>query len=495
MLNRILEQQNSSNKLLRYLQDTAIDYINNIGSETLTETSNLRKQIKYSIKGYKLNPTKTFLSIVTGLKTAANIGFYFKIKKTISCSCSAFYGKKLEILGLFHINCSEFLLKHKSDPMPNLYQSVEIPFKSDFNPDLLCPDRSCPGSTQEEKVELDTEPKSFIISLIWESDPDSIEILKILSALRPTINFNSILDSKKTKNFSFKGLVLQQASGEFVYCTSGPDSEFFIIQEKKYLKVAGGTWLDAVYNLAVYGFKPLLVLYCKSKQVLEEFMQIDELETLEMAVAQQTGKFSDWVCLCCDAENLAESENCRRCGIGRQSKVKQWECKCGFTNKAFTTICSFCHSFRFEYNTGKCGICKQNKVGKECVYCNRFKCGIVFCMNEVVFGQFMVHMKCGQACSGYCETCNERLNKYNCICFLCHDICGLCQVCKIMHIKNRCPATIQFNCNICYESLHLDQAMCKYCRLQLFELTCVYCKSNIDEASVCSKCLNSFNSE
>lgn len=496
MLNKIIEQKPSSNKILQFLQEVALDYINNIGSENLTQTSNLRKQVKLSVQGQKLNPTKTFYSIIKGVQKTVNLGFYFKIKKIISCSCSAFYGKKLDCLGSFTINCSNFLEKNKSRTIHELYQTLEIPFKPEFITKLVCPDPSCEGKITEETIEFDSIPLNFTLNLTWESDPEPLEILKILTSLKLFINSSQLINSKKNKNFIFKGLILQNTSKEYVYCTTGPDSEFYIIDKNKYLKVAGGTWINAVYNLSVHGFKPVIVQYTKTKQDSADFMEINELEALEMAVAQQTGEFNDWICLCCDTENSPESETCEKCKMTKQSKIKDWECKCSYTNKAFTTICSFCQSFRFNYNTGKCGVCKKNKVGKECIHCNRFKCGIMFCFNESIFGQLMVHIKCGEMCSGFCETCNENLDKFNSICLLCHDLYKHCQHCNIIHRREyECYKFLELSCNVCYQSLNGSIMLCKYCKFPVNRAFCVFCKSIAKEVSVCNECLMSFNSE
>lgn len=476
--------------MFNYLKDTVLDYINKLGTKNLVINKDLRTRVRLVTRGAKLSPDKILQCIVESTELSIDLGYAFKIKKQINCSCSAFYGKILTFNGFFCINSKEFLNKYSKTPIQGLFQKLEIPLNFPVKTKLKCPDSKCKGKILNEYYEFESEPLNFTLSIEWDSNPEPLEILRILMAIQPFINLSSKLNSTQGQNFSVKGLVLQKSSGDYIYCTT-LNSEFYIIEDTKYFKIVGGDWVDSIYNFAIHSYKPVVILYCASDIPLFKGIELDDMDTLEATTAMQAGVYKDWKCLCCESGNLAEDDFCKICKIQKQSPVKDWECKCGFINPAPSTICSFCCRFRFDYYTGKCGVCAKDKIGKECIHCNIVECFDLKCMRKLLFGQQMYHQKCGKLSAGYCGTCRESMNSSNSLCFICFDqkYC-FCKLCEKLHLKiMNCQMQLQINCSMCYNNSDSLTKYCKECRIPLKpNPICIFCKSNIFKIIVCVDC-------
>lgn len=369
-----------------------------------------------------------------------------------------------------------------------LYHNITEYAKINIRKPSQCSEPDCFAEKITKRIEVLSTPENFAIRVIWENDPGPLEILQSLITIESKIDLQDIIGYENTGVYVFKGLIAS-CQGKFLYMTVNAEKSVVRIEDQSWKTMAGGRWIDAIFNFANNIIKPEVIFYEKGNVEYFTPVSFDKLKALEVKICEKAGFFDTWDCRYCLSKNLPGVMKCNRCDKKHFLYVGDWDCECGHYNWSKSLYCEMCYGERFSWSSyeGVCDKCGKSIKTKMCIPCNSFKCLSIRCDKIIYKTQKMFHFYCGQICDGFCSNCNVNLGADSAICFICKDDMEKCRSCNKMHAEfANCNKIIKLNCIICKEVQ--EKLKCGFCNAINEDNYCINCKMEISANGLCENC-------
>ncbi|OMJ90789.1 hypothetical protein SteCoe_6769 [Stentor coeruleus] len=371
----------------------------------------------------------------------------------------------------------------------------------------ICPNE-CSRPESKKVLKLLQAPKVFFVNLIWNDfRPYLLKILQVFASIPYCVSMDNIYNTSDSTAHVLKSLIFY-GSGHYISAIRTNEGKVWYKIDDEMAKKVGdeGSWKDLVYDALKNRFYPVGLFYEISPKRDNNDMTALDWTKMEKEVlmylkkSQEVEGEIDWTCEC-GSKNNATWNICGTCNKLKPG-VKGWVCKnCTLINENQYTFCKSCVENRnSDDNESKwkcaCGTinkgsdfeckCRRKKVCKFCKKNITKKCDDCYTSIECAICKDFIPNKDGIICymcknktSGFCDTCNQKIEKENRICEICSNKLFQCEYCRKFRFKklDKCPnrlcngKNLSPTRNLKFETSPSQQ--CKVCRMKPSNCICI----------------------